>query len=437
MFFDHWGKPLFTLLSSPFAQFGFKGMLVFNICLFALTAIFLIKITKKLSLKYAWLAILFCFVSPVYFRIVLSGLTEILFATIIVVSLFLFLKRNFLIGSIILSFSILARPESYLVMPWFGLFLIYEKRAKLIPFFTTGFIIYSVVGFFSTNDIFWIITKRPYSQGDSSYGSGSFFHFVMNSDVTLGKALTLFFIFGVLALLFALFKNKLRVQKKEAHWLLLIFLPVISVVGAHSFLWWKGTQGSAGLLRVVAIVIPLASLIALYGINTGSVWFIDKFKFVHKKHFLFLFIVMGIFLTYRRVHKLEKDRRMIVTEKVLEKAAKWYNETNSSKKFYYIAPFFAYKAEIDPFNTNKGTFGEMKKFENKKTPSENMKTGELLLWESQFSGLEGGLSLFNLRNDKNLVQLISFTIEGEALAFFNGEKYKVSIFEKKNGPEHL
>ena len=29
-FFHHWAKPVFVLLSAPFAWFGFKGMIVFN-----------------------------------------------------------------------------------------------------------------------------------------------------------------------------------------------------------------------------------------------------------------------------------------------------------------------------------------------------------------------------------------------------------------------
>lgn len=90
LFFDHWGKPLFTLLSSPFAQFGFKGMIFFNICLFVVSSIFLVKISKKLTLKNEWLAIALCFAAPVYFRIVLSGLTEILFSTIVIVTLYFF-----------------------------------------------------------------------------------------------------------------------------------------------------------------------------------------------------------------------------------------------------------------------------------------------------------------------------------------------------------
>jgi hypothetical protein len=31
LFFNHWGKPVFTMLSSPFAQFGFKGVKLFNV----------------------------------------------------------------------------------------------------------------------------------------------------------------------------------------------------------------------------------------------------------------------------------------------------------------------------------------------------------------------------------------------------------------------
>ncbi len=93
LFLDHWGKPIFTLLSSPFAQIGFQGMLFFNACLFFVTSIMLLKISRLLNLKNSWLAVIFCFIAPVYFMLVLSGLTELLLSLVIIVRLYFFLKQ--------------------------------------------------------------------------------------------------------------------------------------------------------------------------------------------------------------------------------------------------------------------------------------------------------------------------------------------------------
>ena len=65
LFLDHWGKPLFTILSSPFAQFGFKGIQLFNVILGLLTALFAYLTLKKLEFKNAWLIIFFICFTPI------------------------------------------------------------------------------------------------------------------------------------------------------------------------------------------------------------------------------------------------------------------------------------------------------------------------------------------------------------------------------------
>src|SRR5690554_7112186 len=46
---DWWGKQFFTLVSSPFAQFGMKGMYIFQALNAAITSILLYKIASKLK----------------------------------------------------------------------------------------------------------------------------------------------------------------------------------------------------------------------------------------------------------------------------------------------------------------------------------------------------------------------------------------------------
>jgi ABC-type cobalt transport system substrate-binding protein len=60
-FLNHWAKPVFTLLSSPFAQFGFFGIKIFNLIIGSLTAFLSYKIVKILNYKNAFLVIIFIF----------------------------------------------------------------------------------------------------------------------------------------------------------------------------------------------------------------------------------------------------------------------------------------------------------------------------------------------------------------------------------------
>src|SRR5436189_4294606 len=70
LFLDLWGKPFFTLISSPFSQFGLRGMIVFqSICAFFIS-VFSYQIGKKLNISVSWLAPIFIFFSPVFFSVI-------------------------------------------------------------------------------------------------------------------------------------------------------------------------------------------------------------------------------------------------------------------------------------------------------------------------------------------------------------------------------
>src|SRR5690606_8472388 len=89
LFLDWWGKPFFTLISSPFAQFGIKGIYIFQALNAAIISILLFKIASILKLKYLWTIPVFVFFAPVYFAVMNSGLVEIFFGTIFTFSAWL------------------------------------------------------------------------------------------------------------------------------------------------------------------------------------------------------------------------------------------------------------------------------------------------------------------------------------------------------------
>ena len=74
-FIDHWGKPLFTILSSPFSQFGFQGIKVFNVIIGLLAAMFAWLTARELNYAHSWLAIVFCCFAPVFTLMMMTGMT--------------------------------------------------------------------------------------------------------------------------------------------------------------------------------------------------------------------------------------------------------------------------------------------------------------------------------------------------------------------------
>jgi len=95
-----------------------------------------------------------------------------------------------------------------------------------------------------------------------------------------------------------------------------------------------------------------------------------------------------------------------------------------------MSPYFAYKANIDPFS-EKGQRDNMKRFSDKQTPSNNMKTGELVLWDGQFSQNEAKMPLTLFLEDDHLELIQSFYPERDVK--FYGRYYSAQLFVKVEG----
>jgi Gpi18-like mannosyltransferase len=163
LFLDAWGRPVFTIMSSPFSQFGFQGLKLFNVILGCLSAFLAFLTARKLGIKRAWLAILFIIFTPLYFLMTLTGLTEIQFGFILILSVYLFFDEKYIASAIVISFLPLSRTEGYVLLPVFLLAFLMKKKFTPIPFLVSGLLFFSILGyFFIWKDFFWIFTHFPY-----------------------------------------------------------------------------------------------------------------------------------------------------------------------------------------------------------------------------------------------------------------------------------
>src|SRR3990167_8898268 len=115
LFLDHWGKPFFTLISAPFAQFGFKGLIFFNVLCGVLACFFAYKTALKIGLSQAWAALIITLSMPVYYVMMVSAMTEVFFSLILILSIYLFLKEKYLFATLLFSFLFLVRTEGYIL----------------------------------------------------------------------------------------------------------------------------------------------------------------------------------------------------------------------------------------------------------------------------------------------------------------------------------
>lgn len=418
LLFDHWGKPLFTILSSPFAQLGFKGSVTFNILAAIGSGILVAKSAQKMGVKGSWLGLVATVFTPMFFVISFSSLTEILFAFTLILAIYLFISKKYMWSAIVISFIPFARTEGVIFLPLFLVVFATLKDFKSIGLLFTGFIVMSLVGYPVYQDFLWPITKIPYHDSSALYGNGTLFHFMEHSPAIFGwPLLTLFFV-GFGTLVFAVFK------RKNLEFTLVAFLVLAAAIGyfcAHSVVWAFGMGGSLGLTRVMAGIIPLVALIAIYGVN--YVLSLTRWKEGVKQTIL---IVLAIVFVVEGYTKNKFPLELGQEEKVLAKACEFIVDEGLQEKFIvFYNSFETFTLEIDHFSI---VTGRERVFDKDK-PSKELPVGGLIIWDAHFGPNEGGLPKENLMNDPELNLIGEFKPEHE-FHVLGDHLYEVLVFQK-------
>lgn len=396
LYLNHWAKPLFTLLASPFAQFGFIGVKVFNTLCSLVTAFLLIKISRKLKLSKPWLSAYFYFLLPLSYLIFFSGLTEALCALFISASIYMICCKRLLAGIILISFSPFIRSEGLIIIAVFGLYLLWVKEYKKIPWLFFGHLIYSIVGFFYYEDILWVFTKIPYANLGSPYGSGRILHFADQLIYVTGIPLLILFLLGLIRSI-QLKINNPRNFNLEFFLFTGLFLAFFI---AHSLFWYLGIFNSMGLKRVLGSVSPLIAVLALLGFN----W-MEKAtklnKYLKVIPFLILIYVL-IFPFTSNPAAVDWDRDLSLSppqEMALEMAHKIDSLGLSNSRFVFADPYLSEALNLDPFDEKERLF---------LNPENLVKAepGDFIIWENWNARIDSGYELEYFSNRENFEEVL-------------------------------
>lgn len=387
---NHWGKPLFNIFSSPFAQVGYIGMVVFNLLLFTFSALTLYKMSEYFSFSFSGLSPFILMSSSVYFTMVNAGMTEILMAFLTLFGAFLFMKNREGWGAIVISLTIVARPEAVVIIPLYGFMLLFSQNWKYIPLLFTGFVVFSLWGLLGfQKDLLWVIKDDPYPY-TSPYGMGPLNHFIYHYKEIFGGLLT---VSGGLAIILYPVHHIQKLSSNKLSQLLFFLIgSSILVLALHSLLWWQGLKGSLGLIRVMATVIPAVSFCALFSINKVYSF---RFKWVS----LILIFALAAFSCVKAYFLSGLPAKMDERSELLAEAAKWYKQNPAEGRVSYLSPFFAFKAELNPEDPEEVV---LLWSIDKNDPSKSLNPGEVVVWDSQFGPLEGQIPEENISNNPNL-----------------------------------
>lgn len=376
LFLHHWGKPFFTLLSSPFAQFGYKGIVLFNILCHVTAAWVTWRIADRMKLPFSFLAGPLVIFAPISWGVAQSGLTEPLFALTLMSGIYFITGGRNTVAAVIISLLPLARTEGFFLAPLFGLFFLIRRDYLALCLLASGTLLYSILGaLFVHHDFLWLIHANPYT-GESDYGHGTLLHFVDKNEFIMGWAMALFSVLGLLTLFF----RKRFVPVHSIAEIILVFGSFVVFFVMHSVFWWKGWAGSYGLIRVMVCIIPCVALVSLRGLQFAT-RFYEKYT---SAVVVTLIAAAGLTVFNTMNHHgliLQPDERQKDCYTVAEAAKK---ENPSSRTVYFGHPLIRFLLEKDPFDRAQSR--EMWDLRNEQVQ------GALIVWDSHFGEIQYDLT---------------------------------------------
>lgn len=408
LYLHHWAKPFFTLLASPFAQFGFGGIKLFNGLAGLLSAWLAYCIAKKLGLKYSWLAIIFVLFAPAYFVKLFSGYTEPLFGLMLIAAVYLVLLQRPIYASVLLSFLPFVRSEGLIIIMVFALYFIINRNFRAILFLITGHVIYSFVGFWAGKSLLWMFTEIPY-QVVSVYGNGSLTHYPTQLLLTLGVPLFVLFILGSCLLLVGMvFKKSGLVTANSLEVRLLIFGSFLAYFLFHTISWGFGLFGSMGLSRVLTAIVPLVALVSLIAFNFLAGL---KYKGAFPVHTFVSVVIISYILVFPFLHnpasidfnhELRRSPEMLMVNKIAFDLQKQY----PGKFLYYSNPYFSYTLDINHFDRSKHLcFTDWQ-------AAKSLHPNSLIIWDNWFSVVEERTDSTMLYQNPSLRLMHRYETEG-------------------------
>lgn len=403
---NHWAKPLFTLLSSPFAQLGLQGMVLFNVVVFFFTALIARMVLIHMRTPTAWQALfpLLLLISGDYVMTVIAGLTEPLFNLALMLAVLFLVRKQTLAFAIAVSFLPYLRSEGQLPVILAACALVAMRSAKHVPFLLTGSVIYAMIGALVLGDFGWYFTKSPYIADNAVYASGSAWHYVISYRNYLDNV-------GLFLLLLALgiiVRKAIQQRAFEREQLVVLFFgfaTFFGIVVVHSLLYARGIYGAYGLTRLATQGLPVVFVLCL-GLLGNVAFKLPKWRSVHSRLPLLIVAALGLFLATTKRH----DERL----KPLQKAMLMLPIPVDGRVVYHH-PLLPYLAGENPFVP--GSRFIFWQRSEQVLPSE-MLPGDWLVWDTQFGPAEMNLPLDLLMAHPDLELVEQATGDDVQLALF-------------------
>lgn len=424
LFFDHWAKPLYVLLGSPFAQLGHWGMALFNAVLAAVTAGSIMNIVRRQQPLFAWAVPVLLLSSVQYYYMVFSGMTEILFGLLAATSVWALLSGRSKWGLIIASFMPVSRPEYIAFLPVAIAWVAWRREWRALPWAFTGIVLYSLLGWPSNGDPLWLFTKDPY-RGHTIYGQGDVWHFFRAIDEIIGRPLKWATGLALLAWPLVWWRDRER-RSTHVDLIVLAALPALGIWIIHSYAWWKGGNGSLGLVRVLATSTPLIVLFVLH--VAAAAW---RLSSARVRWALPLFaaglIAYGGWAVKNLRYWIDVPLPVQYEQEEFALAAQRIKEERApGARVVFLHPYLAVCAGLDQWDPDDA----MMSVPDPGASGLGLAPGDLFEWDTHFGPNEAGIPLDRLLQDTAL-KVLNMTPQREGFVGAGTEPLGIWLFRRE------
>jgi hypothetical protein len=376
LFLDHWGKPVFTMLSSPFAQGGFRWYIGFNVLVFLLTIWIGRKLIHRLTGKSSVVESLFPIMlvaTPDYVYTLSGGLTEPLFGLFLVILLWFYSTRKWFWFALLAGAFPFVRSEGQLVVVFATITLMVHRQWKTLPILLVIGVAYSLIGLWALGDFWWYLKNDPYSGAADIYAHGSWTHYLFTWRNHMGPSGA--FLFFTLAFTWGMQRKP---QLNGVH--ILALTTWVGIIVVHSYLWAQGEKGALGLTRLAIHGWPAALIAGLTLLYKG---FSDKSHRFARNGLLFILLSFGVLYA----NKLPYPNQLGPFEKSLSDAAAWVEDNRSGQAtVYYYHPALALWAGQSIADTSENWY--QLTYHHIKKRAGDWQSGDFLVVDSHFEKME-------------------------------------------------
>ncbi len=422
LFLDVWAKPLYVILGAPFAVLGTWGLTFFNGVVFLTTSACIMWTIPRAAWPLRWFAPVLTAISPQYLYMIYAGMTEPLFGLLCVAAVAALLAGHTRTGLLIASLMPVARPEYVAVLPVLMAWALWRGKTRSLPWAFFGIVLFSLLGAVAHHDLLWLVREDPYI-GNTTYGTGDWAHFLEQAPQILGMPLLALLLLTIPWGLLLWWKRPEK-RRELFDLLVLALLPVVLIWCAHSYAWWKGGAGSAGLLRVFATTVPLSVLYGLQVVRLGTGSILQKRSV---QFALPILTVLSFPLGWMEAQThVPVPAAMVPEQNQVELAAHYAQEIQKpGTTIAYLHPYFGVVTGLDIWDSTQAINITTLPWQR---PGAGLKLNDLVVWDSHFGPNETALPLQHIRSDSSFTLLRVF----EEGAGWQGtaEPFSVWVFER-------